>query len=164
MSRYVLGIDAGTESIRAAIFDEHGKCLSIGSSPNQNIHKHPGWAEQSITQWESSLIEAINNAVSKSAIHPEAIEGIGIDGTSCTIIFLDKDRNYLRDAIIWMDVRAHKEAEEVAATKDPALKYVGFGNVSAEWFPCKLMWVKRHEPDIFREGAHDFRTCRLADL
>ncbi|MCP4404486.1 MAG: hypothetical protein GY801_45185 [bacterium] len=52
-----------------------------------------------------------------------------------------------------MDVRAHKEAEEVAATKDPALKYVGFGNVSAEWFPCKLMWVKRHEPDIF-EKAH----------
>lgn len=152
MSKYVLGIDAGTESIRAAIFDERGLCLSIGTSANENIHKHPGWAEQSITQWERSLIEAINNAISNSNISPDAIEGIGVDGTSCTVIFFDKDKNPLRDAIIWMDVRSHKEAGEIAATKDPALKYVGFGNVSAEWFPCKVLWVKRHEPDVFEKA------------
>jgi FGGY-family pentulose kinase len=156
MSRYVLGIDAGTESIRAAIFDEQGMCLGIGTSANQNIHKHPGWAEQSISQWKRSLIEAINNAISKSAINPEAIEGIGVDGTSCTVIFLDEDGNYLQDAIIWMDVRAHKEAEEIAATKDPALKYVGFGNVSAEWFPCKVLWVKRHKPEVFEKASTIF--------
>ncbi|PIE33561.1 xylulose kinase [candidate division KSB3 bacterium] len=153
MPRYVLGIDAGTESIRATIFNEQGQCLSSGSSPNQNIHKHPGWAEQSITQWEDSLIDAIKKAFSTCDIPPEEIEGVGIDGTSCTVIFLDAEQNHLRDAIIWMDVRAHKEAEEIAATHDPALKYTGFSNVSAEWFPCKVLWVKRHEPDVF-EKAH----------
>ena len=155
-SRYVLGIDAGTESIRVVIFDEQGRCVSVGTSPNQNIHKHPGWAEQSIGQWDHALVEAIKNAIADSGIRPEAIEGIGIDGTSCTVVFLDKDRNPLRDAVIWMDVRSYKEAEEIAASNDPALKYVGFGNVSAEWFPCKVLWVKRHEPELYEKAATIF--------
>ncbi|PID56435.1 xylulose kinase [candidate division KSB3 bacterium] len=152
-SRYVLGIDAGTESIRVVVFDEQGVCMGVGSSPNRNIHTHPGWAEQSIRQWEYALVDAMNNAIAASGVHPESIEGIGLDGTSCTVVFLDRDGVPLRDAIIWMDVRAHKEAEEIAATNDPALKYVGYGNVSAEWFPCKVLWVKRHEPEIY-ERAH----------
>lgn len=156
MSRYVLGIDAGTESIRAAIFDEKGDCLSFGTSENKTIHKHPGWAEQSIPQWETSMVEAVNQAIAKSGINPDVIEGISVDGTTCTVVFLDNIGNPLRDAIIWMDVRAHQEAEEIGATKDPALKYVGFGNVSAEWFPCKVLWIKRYEPNVFEKSRTIF--------
>ena len=102
------------------------------------------------------MIEAINQAIAKSGIRPDAIEGISVDGTTCTVVFLDKTGKPLRDAIIWMDVRAHKEAEEIAITKDPALKYVGFGNVSAEWFPCKVLWIKRHESDVFEKARTIF--------
>jgi len=156
MSRYVLGIDAGTESIRAAIFDEKGVCLSFGTSDNKTMHKHPGWAEQSISQWEKSMIEAVNQAMAKSGISPDAIEGISIDGTTCTVVFLDNTGKPLRDAIIWMDVRAHREAEKITSTKDPALRYVGFGNVSAEWFPCKVLWTKQHESDVFDKSKTIF--------
>lgn len=152
MSRYVLGIDAGTESIRAAIFDEKGVCKSFGTSDNKTTHQHPGWAEQSIAQWEQAMIEAINQAIKTSGLSPDAIEGVSIDGTTCTVVFQDQDGKPLRDALIWMDVRAHQEAEEIAATKDPALKYVGFGNVSAEWFPCKVLWIKRHEPQTYQKA------------
>ena len=47
MSDYLLGIDAGTESFRAGVFDPAGKCLGFGVSPNRTVHPHPGWAEQS---------------------------------------------------------------------------------------------------------------------
>ena len=50
---------------------------------------------------------------------------------------------------MWMDMRAHKEAAEVAGTGDPCLRYVGGGNVSAEWFPCKMAWVKKNERRIY---------------
>lgn len=46
MSRYVLGIDAGTESIRSGIYNEKGHCIAYGVSENENIHKHPGWGER----------------------------------------------------------------------------------------------------------------------
>jgi len=156
MSRYVLGIDAGTESIRSGIYDETGKCISFGVSQNKNIHRHPGWGEQSIQQWDSSLIESIKEAVAKADIDPHLIEGIGLDGTSCTVVCLDEDGRPLRDAVMWMDIRAAAEADEIAACGDPALKYVGFNKVSAEWFPCKNLWLKRHEPEVYNNAKTIF--------
>ena len=156
MSRYVLGIDAGTESIRAGIYDEKGKCISFGVSENKNIHRHPGWGEQNIAQWDASLIESIKEAIAKSDIDPHQIEGIGLDGTSCTVVCLDGDGQPLRDAVMWMDIRAAAEADEIAACGDPALKYVGFSKVSAEWFPCKNLWIKRNEPEIYEKAETIF--------
>ena len=49
-----------------------------------------------------------------------------------------------------------------AATGDPALRYVGGGNVSAEWFPCKTAWVKRNEPEVYAKVADRLRADRLA--
>jgi len=156
MPRYVLGIDAGTESIRTGIFDDTGKCHSFGVSENKNIHKKPGWGEQNIDQWDESLITSIRNAFEGSDIRPEQIEGIGMDGTSCTVVYLDGDGKPVRDAMMWMDIRAAGEADEIAACGDPALKYVGFGKVSAEWFPCKNLWLKRHEPDNYSKAETIF--------
>ncbi len=153
MARYVLGIDAGTESIRTGVYDETGGCISFGVSENTNIHKNPGWGEQSVEQWDRSMFESISKAVSSSGIDPSLIEGIGLDGTSCTVVHLDESGRPLRDAIMWMDIRASKEAAEIAACGDSALKYVGFGNVSAEWFPCKNLWVKRNQPDIYKKAS-----------
>lgn len=152
MTGYVLGIDAGTESIRAGIYDQTGRCLAFGTGANRNIHAKPGWAEQSIAQWDRSLGEAIKAALEASGIDPKEIRAVGVDGTSCTVVFLDESGAPLRDAIMWMDIRSTKEADEIAACGDPALKYVGHGRVSAEWFPCKTLWTKRHEPEIYRRA------------
>ena len=66
MAEYVLGIDAGTESIRSGVFDKKGKCLAFAASPNTNIHRHPGWGEQDIGKWEQGLADSIRLAVQKS--------------------------------------------------------------------------------------------------
>ena len=57
---------------------------------------------------------------------------------------------------MWMDIRSAAEADEIAACGDPALKYVGFSKVSAEWFPCKNLWIKRHEPEIYNKAVTIF--------
>jgi len=152
MARFILGIDIGTESIRAAIFSETGNCQGYGICENKTICVNPGWAEQSVLQWQESLIEAINKAILSSGIDPAAIEGIGIDATCPTLVALNENYEPLRNAIMWMDLRATREASEIALTKDPALKLVGFGNVSPEWFPCKVLWLKRNEPELYRKA------------
>ena len=153
MKRYLLGIDGGTESTRSAVFDEFGHCIGFGTSDNVTVHPHPGWAEQSIHEWESSLVDSIKKAISNSGIDPNDIAGIGAGATCPTVVALDQQGRPLRDAIMWMDLRATREAREIAATEDPALKYVGFGNVSPEWFPCKILWLKRNEPDIYDKAV-----------
>jgi ribulokinase len=149
---YVMGIDAGTESFRAGVYDATGKCLGFGVSPNKNIHRHPAWGEQEIGKWDTAMVEAIRSALQASGVKPEEIAGIGLDGTSCTVVFLDERGRPLRDAIMWMDIRASKEAEEIAATGDEALEYIGHANLSAEWFPCKVLWTKRNEPEVYNKA------------
>jgi len=166
MARYVLGIDAGTESFRTGVYDETGKCLGFGVSENKNIHRHPGWAEQRLSDWDASLIESMKKAIKASGVDASAVEGIGLDGTSCTVVFLDREGKALRDAIMWMDIRSTKEAADIAACGDQALKYVGHGNVSAEWFPCKVLWTKRNEPSVYEQAdtifeQTDWMTYRL---
>jgi ribulose kinase len=156
MARYVLGIDAGTESFRAGVFDTSGKCLGFGVSPIRTVHRHPGWAEQSPRDWDIALVGSIQKALGASGVAGKDIRGIGLDGTSCTVVFLDARGEPLRDALIWMDIRAVKEAADVAATGDPALRYVGGGAVSPEWFPCKTAWVRRNEPDVLTRSATVF--------
>lgn len=152
MKKYILGIDIGTESIRAAVFDETGGCPGFGVSENRTFHINPGWAEQSVNEWEESLITAMNKAILSSGVKPETIAGIGIDATCPTVVALDEHNRPLRNAIMWMDLRATREAAEIASTKNPALKVVGFGNVSPEWFPCKVLWLKSYEPEVYQKS------------
>jgi FGGY-family pentulose kinase len=156
MDVYLLGIDAGTESVRSGIFDPAGRTLGFGVSAYRTAHPHPGWAEQSPRDWERALVESIRKSLEASRVDPSRVLGIGLDGTSCTVVFLDGSDRPLRDAVIWMDIRAAREAEEAAATGDPALDYVGHGNVSPEWFPCKVAWVKRHEPEVYEASKTVF--------
>lgn len=156
MPRYVLGIDAGTESIRSVIYDDQGHCVSVGVSENKTVFPRTGWCEQGVEQWERSIVGSIRDALANAPISPDQVEGVGVDATTCTVIHLDENRRPLRNAIMWMDLRAAKEAEEISRTGDPALKYVGYDRISAEWFPCKNLWVKRNQPDIYRKASTIF--------
>jgi len=153
MDRYFLSIDLGTESVRAAVIDSTGNFLSIGISPNTNISPRPGWVEQSVLQWEESIVKAVQEALFKSGVSNENITAIGIDATSPTLVVLDKQGKPLRNAIMWMDIRAVEEAEIISSLEDDALKYVGFGKVSPEWLPCKVAWLKLHETQVYEAAA-----------
>src|SRR5262249_59017430 len=54
----------------------------------------------------------------------------------------------VRPALLWMDQRSYREAEEISATRDPSLRYVS-GVVSPEWMLPKALWLKRHEPAAY---------------
>jgi FGGY-family pentulose kinase len=86
-------------------------------------------------------------------VDPNQIKGIGVDATCCTVVLLDENMDPLRNALLWMDVRAAREARFIAESGHPALKYNGYGNVSAEWMPCKVLWLKRNEPEVFSSAA-----------
>ncbi len=163
---YVMGIDFGTESARVGIFDVEGRPVALASRPYPLHHPHPGWAEQRPDDWWMALVGAAQAALAESGAAGEEIVAVGADCTSCTVLAMDASCRPLRPAIIWMDVRAADQALRVAATGHPALKYNGFGNVSAEWMPCKALWLKENEPDTFRQAARvgefiDWLTYRL---
>ncbi|GAC1392966.1 MAG: FGGY-family carbohydrate kinase [Ktedonobacteraceae bacterium] len=156
---YFMGIDGGTESVRVGVFDQEGTPIGFASRTYALKHPHPGWAEQDPAEWWSSLVTAVSEVMSKNAIAREAIAGISLDATTCTVVAVDEQNRVLRPAIMWMDVRATDQARRIAETGDRALKYNGFANVSAEWMPCKALWLKENEPDVYAAAQHVCEYC-----
>ncbi|HHW01717.1 MAG TPA: xylulose kinase [Thermoanaerobacterales bacterium] len=149
---YVIGIDLGTSSVKVGIFDLKGKPVAYGTEEYPLYTPNPGWAEQRAEDWWFAICKSVRSAIEKGQVKPEEIVGIGADTTSCTVLLVDENCNPIRPAVLWMDVRSTDQAERIAATKHPALKYNGFGNVSAEWLPCKALWLKENEPENYKKA------------
>ncbi len=169
MSGFVLGIDGGTECIKSGIYDLKGNTLGISASYYKTYHEHPGWAEQKIEEWREGLVNSVKEAIKVSGIDPKDIAGVGHDATCCSVVFIDENNEPVRDAIIWMDVRASEEAKFIESIDDPARKYNGHSNISPEWFPCKNLWVKRNQPEVYKRSKiiaeyTDWITYELAGI
>src|SRR5436305_2000581 len=127
----LLGLDVGTQSLRAVLVDASGETLGLGVSPIATAHPRPAWAEQDPDEWWKAAGIAVRQALKQADIRPEQVSGIGLDCTACTVVACDVDGRPLRPALLWMDQRAHREAEEISAIRAPVLRYVS-GRVSPE--------------------------------
>ena len=110
MAKYLMGIDAGTGSVRVAIFDLKGRNRAYDVQEYPTTYPQNGWAEQDDEKWLVALGEAIPNAISKAQVDPEDIVAITCDATTNTLVYLGEDDRSVRKPILWMDVRAAGEA------------------------------------------------------
>lgn len=150
---YILAIDAGTEALKAAIYDLQGTKVATAAHAYKTHFPRPGWAEQSPAEWWRALVAAVRGALAAGAIDASEIIGICADATTCTLIPMRADGEALGNALLWMDVRAAAEAEAIFQSGDPALRY-SLAGVNAEWMPPKMAWLKTHDPE--RYAAMDY--------
>ncbi|MGE0716789.1 MAG: ribulokinase [Alphaproteobacteria bacterium] len=153
--RYVVGIDGGTESLRAGVFDLTGRPLAFAAAPYETRFPEPGRAEQDPRDWWRAIGIAVRRAVAEAGVAPADIAALAVDTTCCSVVALDAAGEPVRPALIWMDVRAVAETRAVVATGDPALivNSGGAGPVSAEWMIPKALWLARNEPAAFAAAA-----------
>jgi FGGY-family pentulose kinase len=157
---YTAAFDFGTESVRGAIVDRKGSIICTEAREYRTCYPKSGWAEQKPDEWWTSFLDVSEALLGNCDIDKERIRAIAVDTTSCTVLLLDNNYKPLRNAIIWMDVRSYQQAERIAACGDEMLRYNGHGSVSAEWMPCKALWVKENESDIYDRAAH---VCEFQD-
>ncbi len=153
--RLVIGVDGGTESLRAHVFDLAGNDLGGASQAYATAFPSPGRAEQDPRDWWAALGHAVRGAVQAARVDPRDIGALALDTTSATVVALGEDGEPLRPALMWMDVRAADEAAAVLATGDAALvvNCAGKGPVSAEWMVPKALWLRNHERATFDRAA-----------
>jgi FGGY-family pentulose kinase len=151
---YLIGIDYGTGGVRVGIFDRGGEPAGFHAVEFPTDHPRPGEAEQDPGVWWSALKQAMAGAMEESGISADQVAGISTDAMASTVVAIDENDRHLRPAILWMDIRASEQADRLAATAHPALKYNGFGPVSAEWGLPKALWLKDEEPETFKRATH----------
>src|SRR5215471_9857144 len=100
-----LGLDVGTQSLRAALFDSKGNCRAYATAPLDTFHPQPAWAEQDAEQWWQAARAAVPSALARAGVAADAVAGIGLDCTACTVIACGLDGAPVRRALLWMDQR-----------------------------------------------------------
>lgn len=164
----LIGVDVGTNSARASVFDLDGGLLGSGRG-DITIFRAPGAiVEQSSSEIWNAVCLAVRQACANANVAPEDIGGIGFDAT-CSLVVLGDEGEPLavgpsddpeRNVIVWMDHRAVAQAERINASGHEVLNYVG-GRISPEMQTPKLLWLAEHRPQIF---ASAWQFFDLADF
>ncbi len=145
----ILGIDIGTQGVRGVVCDEKGSVFAQADCAFEHLDTSsiPEHKEQRPTDWAKAMFFVISKCVKQSE---EKIDAVAIDGTSGTVVAIDKNGNELCDAIMYNDARAKKEAGEVhiaAADHEKKHGYV----FNASYALPKILWVKNNQPDIYEK-------------
>ncbi len=142
-----LGIDIGTQSLKAAVLDDDLKLLAAADRAYQPSCPQPGWAEQSSELWLDALQPVIGKALELAGLGLSDIKAVAICGQLDGCVPVDKRGAALGPAIIWMDRRA---ADEIAGI-DARLIQDRCGLVlDATHMAAKIRWLARHHPDRAR--------------
>lgn len=171
-SRYFVGVDVGTGSARAGVFDENGHCLGTGKRDIEIFRDAPHMVEQSSQNIWQSVCAAVRTAVKTAGVSPQSVAGLGFDAT-CSLVVLGEGGASLavgpsertqRDIIVWMDHRAVEQAAKINGQGHEVLRYVG-GRISPEMQTPKLLWLREHRPETFAKAWQffdlaDFLTWR----
>ncbi|WP_133013512.1 FGGY-family carbohydrate kinase [Marinomonas flavescens] len=160
---YFVGVDVGTGSARAGIFNFKGELLSTARQDITIYREGTDIVEQSSDNIWQAICESIKSALSSAKVSADQIKGIGFDAT-CSLVVLDKHEQPLtvsssgdnsRNIIVWMDQRATDQAIRINQTGHQVLKYVG-GKISPEMQTPKLLWLKENMPAVYSKVGHLF--------
>ena len=155
----LLGIDAGTSSIKAAVLDgQTGQCLASAMHPPEEMRvmvSQPGWAEQHPADWWVHAQAAIWQVLQAPGVDPQAIGAIGLAYQMHGLVLVDAAHAVIRPAIIWSDSRAVPYGEAAFEALGRARCLTHLLNSPGNFTAAKLAWVLAHEP------AHAQRIHKL---
>ncbi len=147
--KYYIGMDIGTSSTKAVLFDRLGHIHKTSSYEYDIITPKNGYAEEDPNDWKNAAISVLKDIA--LSVDPDEIRGIGLSGQMHGLVLLDKDDNILRNSIIWCDNRTVHEALEIKAFGEDKIREITGNNPMPAFTLAKLLWVKNNEPDIYKQ-------------
>ncbi|EJK6933758.1 hypothetical protein NLP99_002875 [Salmonella enterica] len=141
-----IGIDLGTSGVKAILLNEQGDVLATHTEKLTVSRPHPLWSEQEPEQWWQATDRAVKGLGRQQSL--SGVRALGIAGQMHGATLLDSRQQVLRPAILWNDGRCSEECAwlEKQVPQSRAIT----GNLMMPGFTApKLVWVQRHEPDIF---------------
>jgi xylulokinase len=136
------------------LVDERGRVVTSASEEHAPFQSpFPGWAEQEPEDWWRAAQKAIREVVSASG--GARIDAVGLTGQMHGAVMLDAGGNVLRSSLIWCDQRTDAECEWLHKEigREHLIELVA--NPALPNFTLtKLLWVKKHQPEIFARIAH----------
>lgn len=151
----LLGLDIGTTSLKAAVFDENGTRLGV-KSVDYTLDTDPstGFIEMDAGKYTDMCRDVIDSFIGEFG----TIDAISLDTQGETMVLADGDGKPLYPAVNWLDNRAQEEAETIREHFGSRRVYevTGQPEISAGWPACKALWFREKRPDIWEKTKKIF--------
>jgi xylulokinase len=145
----LVGLDVGTTGVKALAISAEGEVLARAERGYELSTPRPGWAEQDPEDWWRASEAAL------AALNVGDIAGIGLSGQMHGLVALDSRDRVLRPAILWNDQRTAAECAEIEELIGLERLIELTGNRALTGFTApKLLWLRRHEPEVYGRIAH----------
>ena len=143
-----LGLDIGTTSLKAAVFDAEGNRRGLRCF-DYTVDADP--ATGFIELDAEVYIEMCKRAIDELSAECGEIAAVSVDTQGETLILANEKGEALCPAVVWLDNRAVDEAEAIRARFGNKLVYevTGQPEITAGWPASKLLWFKNNKPEIF---------------
>lgn len=149
----LLGIDIGTQSIRAALINTKGQIISLANIPQEMQTPSPGLAEQDPQLWWDSTVKNIRKIINQTQVHPTEILSVGVCAHMHGPVPVGFDGELLsHNTQLWCDKRSKDIVERFKNNTDLQKTLRLSGNPpTPNWFGFKIKWIKENQPDLYEK-------------
>ncbi len=164
----ILSIDLGTTYFKFCLFDERLNQLAVHTTPVTYCESNE-YVEFDAEKYWSECKAGIKEVIRKAKIHSGQVDLISLTGQAESIVLADQYGNPLCNAISWSDSRSTEECEMLSRQFgiDALYATTGLPQMSPTWPATKLLWMRRHNQELFRKISRiflikDFITFKLS--
>lgn len=157
MRHYLLGIDAGTSVVKAALFNEQGQQGSSAAYRTTLKTPHPSWAETSMAETWDMAVRAIRELLHTAGVTGDQVAAVGVTGNMVGAWLVDERGQPARDAILWCDGRAQALIERLSAEHPGFMSeiYQVSGSVMQQGCTLPVLrWLAENEPGTLERARY----------
>ena len=155
MKDYLIGVDIGTTSTKAVLYDAKGNVKGYANKEYPLYQEVPDMAEQDPDEIFETVIDVLTAVVRKCGADVTRIAGVSFSSAMHSLILLDQEKQLLTRCITWADNRAYHQAEELKNHKDGLAIYHRTGTPIHPMSPLsKILWLKKEQPELIAKTAH----------
>ncbi|WP_127496027.1 gluconokinase [Paenibacillus glycanilyticus] len=153
MSNYVIGLDLGTTSAKACIFNRIGHLIAEAEELVDSEYPQVGWVQQNAAAIERSAVLAVSKAIQKAGIGKDEVAVLGFSAAMHSLLPVSGEGKPLSPALIWSDGRGTDQAERL--TEEERQRY--YERTGTPIHPMspflKLLWMKDAGYEPYRQAA-----------
>ncbi|HID64830.1 MAG TPA: hypothetical protein EYP49_19095 [Anaerolineae bacterium] len=158
--KYIIAHDVGTGGNKAVLVDPQGHIHGRAFAPYAVTYPRPDWAEQDPADWWQAVARGTRQLLEQTGLQPGDILAVTFSTQMLGVVPVDGSGTPLRPAIIWLDGRAQKQAQQIMRKfLGPKVFAAAAGTpLSGKDVMPKMLWLKQNEPQLFA------RTAKFLDV
>lgn len=150
--RMLIGIDVGTTSTKAVLFDQDGTLLAEAAQEYPTAYPHNGWAEQDPEDWWRATCATLTHIFADGQFDARGVAAVGISCQAPSMVPVDHQGNPLAPALIWMDRRTEPQCDWLREhVGDTLISNINGGRVDPYYMAPKIRWFQEEMADCYQQ-------------